>query len=57
MSPLLLPLQMLLLMFAGWVKGHHLDVIEQCIVIMIDVDDSNYPYGTLACFTRPPPDA
>jgi putative transposase len=28
MSPLLLPLQMLLLMFAGWVNRHQLDVIE-----------------------------
>ena len=28
MSPLLLPLQKLLLMFAGWVNRHQLDVIE-----------------------------
>jgi hypothetical protein len=28
MRPLLLPLQMLLLMFAGWVNRHQLDVIE-----------------------------
>jgi putative transposase len=28
MPPLLLPLQMLLLMFAGWVNRHQLDVIE-----------------------------
>jgi hypothetical protein len=28
MSRLLLPLQMLLLMFAGWVNRHQLDVIE-----------------------------
>jgi hypothetical protein len=28
--------------------------IAQCVVIMINVDDSIYPYGTLACFTRPP---
>src|SRR6202022_118924 len=28
MSPLLLPLQMLLLMFPGWVNRHQLDVIE-----------------------------
>src|ERR1700678_1852562 len=28
MSPLLLPLQMLLLAFAGWVNRHQLDVIE-----------------------------
>jgi hypothetical protein len=28
MTPLLLPLQMLLLMFAGWVNRHQLDVIE-----------------------------
>src|SRR5882762_9393453 len=28
MSPLLTPLQMLLLMFAGWVNRHQLDVIE-----------------------------
>jgi putative transposase len=28
MSPLLLPFQMLLLMFAGWVNRHQLDVIE-----------------------------
>jgi hypothetical protein len=25
----------------------------QCVVIMINVDDSIYPYGALACFTRP----
>jgi len=28
MSPLLLPLQLVLLMFAGWINGHQLDVIE-----------------------------
>jgi hypothetical protein len=28
MSPLLRPVQMLLLMFAGWVNRHQLDVIE-----------------------------
>ena len=28
MSPLLLPFQLLLLMFAGWVNRHQLDVIE-----------------------------
>jgi hypothetical protein len=28
--------------------------VAQCVVIMIDVDDSIYPYGTLACFTRRP---
>ena len=28
MSPLLQPVQMLLLMFAGWVNRHQLDVIE-----------------------------
>jgi hypothetical protein len=28
MSPLLVPLQMLLLMFAAWVNRHQLDVIE-----------------------------
>jgi hypothetical protein len=27
--------------------------IAQCVVIMINVDDSIYPYGALACFTRP----
>jgi hypothetical protein len=29
MSPLLLPFQLLLLMFAGWVNRHQLDVIEK----------------------------
>jgi hypothetical protein len=34
MSPLLLPLQMLLLMFAGWVNRRQLDVISAvCLVI------------------------
>jgi hypothetical protein len=28
MSPLLLPFQLVLLMFAGWVNRHRLDVIE-----------------------------
>lgn len=28
--------------------------VAQCVVIMINVDDSLYPYGTLAIFTRPP---
>src|SRR5882672_2620363 len=28
MSPLLLPFQLVLLMFAGWVNRHHLDVID-----------------------------
>jgi hypothetical protein len=28
MSPLLLPFQLVLLMFAGWVNRHQLDVIE-----------------------------
>jgi hypothetical protein len=28
MSPVLLPLQLLLLMFAGWINRHQLDVIE-----------------------------
>jgi hypothetical protein len=28
--------------------------VSQCVVIMINVDDSLYPYGTLAIFTRPP---
>ena len=28
MSPLLLPFQLALLMFSGWVNGHQLDVIE-----------------------------
>jgi hypothetical protein len=28
MSPLLLPLHLLLLMFAGWVNRHQLDVLE-----------------------------
>ncbi len=28
MSPLLQPLHLLLLMFAGWVNRHHLDVID-----------------------------
>ena len=28
MSPLVLPLQLLLLMFAGWVNRHQWDVIE-----------------------------
>jgi hypothetical protein len=28
MLPLLLPFQLVLLMFAGWVNRHHLDVID-----------------------------
>jgi hypothetical protein len=28
MSPVLMPLQLLLLMFAGWINRHQLDVIE-----------------------------
>jgi hypothetical protein len=28
--------------------------IRKCVVIMINVDDPRYPYGTLAVFTRPP---
>jgi len=28
--------------------------VGQCVVIMINVDDSLYPYGTLAIFMRPP---